>query len=90
MSLTLIELVNVHTPEDFYEQLEAQLELEYALGHNLDAVYDALSGEVAGPVQILWHESGFSRVALDDWYLRVIDVLHTIAAERPDFTLSLE
>jgi ribonuclease inhibitor len=90
MPLTRIEFVNIANVEDFYEQLEGQLELEYAMGHNLDAVYDVLSTEVDGPVQLVWHDAGFSRVALGDWFVRIVDVLNTVGAERTDFNVSFD
>jgi len=89
MPLTRIEFVNVASVEDFYEQLEGQLDLTHPLGHNLDAVYDVLSTDVEGPIELVWHDSGFSRVALGDWYARVVDVLNIISSERNDLNLSL-
>lgn len=90
MPLSRIEFVNIHSPEDFYAQLEGQLDLDYELGHSLDAVFDVLSTEVAGPVEIIWHDSDFSRTALGDWYLRILDVLNTVDSERSDLSLSLK
>lgn len=90
MSLTRIEFVNVSSVEDFYEQLEGQLELEYPLGRSLDAVYDVLSNDVEGKVEITWHDAGFSRVALGDWFARVMDVLNIVSTERDDFSASLD
>ncbi len=88
MPLTHIEFVNVASAEDFYAQLEGQLDLEYAMGHNLDAVYDVLSTDIEGPVEMVWHDSGFSRVALGDWYGRIADVLNIVSSERDDFRVS--
>ena len=88
MPLNRIEFVNVTCVEDFYEQLEGQLELEYQLGRSLDAVYDVLSNEVEGPVEIVWHDVGFSRVALGDWFSRIIDVLNIVSSERDDLSVS--
>lgn len=90
MPLSRIEFVNIHSPEDFYAQLEGQLELDYELGYNLDAVFDVLSSEVPGPVEIIWHDSDFSRTALGDWYMRILDVLNTVESERSDLSLSLK
>ncbi|QNM97494.1 barstar family protein [Chitinimonas koreensis] len=88
MPMTRIEFVNVASVEDFYQQLEGQLELDYALGHNLDAVYDVLSTEVAGPLELVWHDAGFSRVALGEWFVRIADVLNSVSSERSDVNVS--
>lgn len=90
MPLTRIEFVNVAYPDDIYQQLEGQLDLDAPLARNLDAVYDLLTTDVAGPVEITWHDSDFSRTALGDWYPSLIDVLQTAASERADLTLSLQ
>jgi ribonuclease inhibitor len=90
MPLTRIEFVNVASVEDFYDQLEGQLDLETPLGRDPDAVYDILSTEVEGPINVIWHDSGFSRVAMGDWYLRLLDVLNIVTTERADLQLSLD
>ncbi|GLR11572.1 barstar family protein [Chitinimonas viridis] len=90
MPLTRIEFVNVSQVEDFYEQLEGQLELDYEMGHNLDGLYDVLSNDVEGTVEIVWHDAGFSRVALGDWFLRIMDVLNIVSTERSDLTVTLD
>jgi ribonuclease inhibitor len=89
MPLTRIEFVNVHAPIDFYEQVEAQLDIDETLSRNLDALYDLLSADVAGPIELVWHESAFSRTALGDWYAQVLDVLQAVVTERSDVSLSL-
>ncbi|QDQ27626.1 hypothetical protein FNU76_15415 [Chitinimonas arctica] len=89
MPLIRIEFVNVSQVEDFYEQLEGQLELDYEMGHSLDAVYDVLT-DTEGTIELVWHDAGFSRVALGDWFLRVMDVLNIVSTERDDLTVTLD
>lgn len=90
MSLTRIEFVNVMDLTDFFAQLEGQLELDYPMGNGLDAVYDVLSNDLTGPAEIIWHDSGISRTALGDAYVRLVDVLNIVANERDDLTVSYE
>jgi ribonuclease inhibitor len=89
MPLTRIEFVNVASVEDFFDQLEGQLEPEEALGRTPEALYDALT-DVDGEIQLVWHDSGFSRVAMGDAYTRVLDIINIIASERSDFQMSLD
>lgn len=90
MPLTRIEFVNVASADDFYDQLEGQLELDHPLGRNLDAVYDVLSTDTEGPLELVWHDAGFSRVALGDWFVRIADVLNIVSSERDDFRVSYD
>ncbi|MFC4161126.1 barstar family protein [Chitinimonas lacunae] len=90
MSLTLLEFTNVETIADFFAQLEGQLELDYELGHNLDAVYDVLTSELDGPAELVWHNTDLARIHLGDWFVRILDVIHTAAADRGDLTVSLQ
>lgn len=50
---------------------------------NLDALYDVLRRDVAGPIQILWRPSA----ALGDEGPRIAAVLREVAAERDDVLL---
>ncbi len=70
--------------ESIYMDLARQLDLPDHFGANLDALWDALTRNVPGPVEIVWPE--FSRhsrrlgVAAD----RLLTTLQDVAAERPD------
>jgi ribonuclease inhibitor len=88
--MPLIEFVNVETPDDFYAQLSGQVPLDYDMGNTLDAVYDVLTTEVEGPVEIIWHNADMARAALGEWFLRLVDVLHTAAQQRGDMIVSLQ
>ncbi|WP_269532795.1 barstar family protein [Chitinimonas sp. BJYL2] len=90
MSLTRIEFVNVNCVDDFYDQLEGQLELDEPLARNLDAVYDLLSTDLPGPAELVWYEAAFSKVALGDWYPRIVDVLNTASNDRNDLRVSFD
>lgn len=90
MSLNLLEFTNIESVADFFAQLEGQLELDYDMGHNLDAVYDVLTTELDGPVEMIWHNTDLARIHLGDWFLRIVDVIQTAAADRGDLTLSLQ
>ena len=90
MSLTVFEFVNVASVEDFFAQLEGQLEFEYPAGHNLDTLHDVLTNALTGPIQLVWYDTLFSRTALGEGFIRIVDVLNTAAATRADMTVSLQ
>lgn len=56
-------------------------------GHNLDALFDVLTGDLPGPIEIVW--SGVEREALarDPELGPLLDTLEAAARERPDLRL---
>ena len=47
-----IDFANIGDYEAFYEQLKSKVELPEYFGDNLDALYDAITGELAMPLHI--------------------------------------
>jgi ribonuclease inhibitor len=72
-----------------YDALEAQLGLPAHFGRNLDALWDALTTDVPGPIEIVWRGSAASRAALGPEFDRVLDVLRAAEAARKDLTVTL-
>lgn len=83
-------LHDIRTLAQFYDQVERQLALPAHFGRNLDALWDALSGDVEGPFEIVWRGAQQSRASLGADYDKLLAVFHDLAAERDDFTLKLE
>ncbi|XZG68758.1 VOC family protein [Chitinibacteraceae bacterium HSL-7] len=76
--------------DDIYAAVKVQLDAPAHLGHNLDALFDALCNDIEGPYGISWPTLASDRVRLGE---RTTDVLLTlfedVAAERSDVTLQL-
>lgn len=72
---------------DLYETLGRQLGFPDHFGANLDALYDVLTGDVPGPIEIVWRDHGTSAAMLGADYGRVLAVLRDAAAARGDLTL---
>lgn len=84
-------LQRVETLDDLYDSLEAQLDLPEHFGRNLDALYDVLSHDIPGPLEIIWRNTDAARKALgSDLYTTVLSILETAAAERDDITLDIK
>jgi ribonuclease inhibitor len=73
------------TLDKVYDALQRQLALPRHFGRNLDALWDALTTDVPGPVTIEWRDP--ARAALGDNYDRLVETLRDVAAERSDFRL---
>ena len=70
--------------EAFYVDLARQLGLPGHFGANLDALWDALTRDVAGPVEIVWPDFLSARRTLGPDADRIRATLEEVAAERRD------
>ncbi|WP_434629717.1 barstar family protein [Chromobacterium sp. CV08] len=90
MSLNTCELRGIGSLEQLFEQLAAQLPLPPHFGRNLDALYDCLANDVAGPLRLVWHDAATAERALGaDVYATVMDILQAVADERGDVALDI-
>ncbi|MBM3538720.1 MAG: barnase inhibitor [Alphaproteobacteria bacterium] len=77
------------TMEAIYNTLQRELGLPAHFGRNLDALWDALTGDVAGPLEIVWRDHAWARPKLGSYYDRLIKLLRDLESERADFKLIL-
>lgn len=77
------------TLDAIYAAFQRQLGLPAHFGRNLDALHDALTTDVAGPIEIVWKGHARVRPRLGADYDRLITTLREIEAERPDVRLVL-
>lgn len=70
--------------EAVYVDLARQLGLPGHFGANLDALWDALTRDVPGPVEIVWPDFPAARRALGPDADRIRATLEEAAAERRD------
>ena len=59
-------------------------------GSNLDALWDVLSTDVAGPFAIRWQHAAASRKSMGRDFRRAVKLLQDLERERDDFTLMIE
>ncbi len=91
MPVNRIEFTAVRSLEDFYQQLAAQTALPAHFGRNLDALFDVLTAEIPGPLEIVWHRHDASAPLLGhEGYTALMAVLHDAADHRPDMHLVLD
>ena len=73
--------------DDFYNELALQLLLPDHFGRNLDALWDTLTADVSGPLEIVWENTAVSGKALGDKFEQLMKLLQDIEEERPDITV---
>jgi ribonuclease inhibitor len=83
MSRIVLSGDRIDSLDDIYDEVERQLTLPY-FGRNLDALWDVLTREIEGPVEILWRESDVSRARLGPDFDRLTALLREVAEDRPD------
>jgi len=82
-------LRDIRTLARFYDELARQLDFPAHFGRNLDALWDTLAVDVAGPFEIVWEGAELAGKSLGEDYARLVALLNELAAERGDFTFKL-
>lgn len=71
----------------FYDEITRQFDFPDYFGRNLDALYDVLSTDLEGPLEVIWRDSVVSLAAMGNDFQRLRDVLESVASERDDFVV---
>lgn len=71
----------------FYDEIARQFDFPDYFGRNLDALYDVLSTDLEGPLEVIWQDSEVSHTAMGNDFQRLQDVLESVASERDDFVV---
>lgn len=79
----------IRSLENAYDALARALELPAHFGRNLDALWDSLTADLEGPIELVWEQTERSRAALGGDFDRILQVLRDVEASRPDFRLIL-
>jgi ribonuclease inhibitor len=77
--------------DDFYDELtRCKIPLPAHFGRNLDALWDELTADLAGPLEIIWNDSGISRGAMGgEEHDLLVRLLLDAARERDDLTVTI-
>lgn len=88
--MTTVTLTAAHdTMDAIYSALQRELGLPAHFGRNLDALYDSLTGDVPGPIEIVWKDHAWARPRLGADYDRLMTTLRDVENEREDFRVVL-
>jgi len=82
-------LTDIRSLAQVYDELARQLDFPAHFGRNLDALWDVLSNDIEGPLEIVWQDTELSRDTMGDDYAKLVALLEELAEERNDVALKL-
>jgi len=85
--LVVIEGAALTSLDEAYSALARALPLPDHFGDNLDALFDSLTGDVPGPLDIEWRDSAAARAAIGPAFERLRETMQDAASDREDLTV---
>ncbi|MBM4313495.1 MAG: barstar family protein [Deltaproteobacteria bacterium] len=79
---------SIRSLEEFYDEIERLFKLPDGFGRNLDALWDLLTTDIKGPLELIWEASAVSKKSMGKDFSRVSALLREIGEQREDFTVS--
>ncbi|MRR16080.1 MAG: barnase inhibitor [Deltaproteobacteria bacterium] len=80
----------IQSLSDLYDRLGCGLALPEHFGRNLDALWDVLSTDIEGPLEIIWQHADESKKMMGRDYSRVVRLFERLEKERDDFRLQID
>lgn len=71
-----------------YDALAAQLGFPAHFGRNLDALWDVLTTDIAGPIEIEWRDTAAARRLLGSDFDRLVRLFDDLGAARRDMRIT--
>ena len=90
MRRVLIDGGRVAGPGDVYDAFSAQLALPPGFGRNLDALWDVLTVDAAGPLEIVWQDAARSRARLGSVFEAFTGLLRDLEDVRSDVRVRID
>jgi ribonuclease inhibitor len=86
----LLDGARLASLEAVYDALAQQLSFPAHFGRNLDALWDVLTRDISGPIEIIWRNAARSRIGMGADFERIAAVFCAAAAERDDLFVAFE
>lgn len=84
MRRIILDTAHVVDEASFFREFALQASLPDYFGRNLDALFDFLTTDLPGPVEIVWKKPAIMRVDRDALLAPLRQVCRDAALERPD------
>jgi ribonuclease inhibitor len=76
---------SIRSLDEFYGEIAKRLRFPDYFGRNLDALWDVLTTDVKGPVELAWEDSEASKKSMGKDFQKVAALLKDVEKEREDF-----
>ncbi len=84
MTRILLDADQISDKQSFFHELSLKARLPDYFGYNLDALFDFLTADLAGPVEIVWQKKSSVPLAVSDILEPIRQTLRDAALERGD------
>ncbi len=78
----------IQSLDEFYSEIARKLRLPDHFGRNLDALWDVLTTDVKGPVELVWEDSEGSKKPMGKDFEKLAVLLRDVEKEREDFKVT--
>jgi len=78
----------IRSLDEFYDEIARKLHFPDHLGRNLDALWDVLTTDVKGPLELVWEDSEVSKKPMGKDFEEVAALFKDMEKERGDFKVS--
>ncbi len=75
----------IRSLDEFYSEIAQKLNFPEYFGRNLDALWDVLTTDIEGPVELVWEDSAASKKFMGRDFNKVSALLRDVEIERDDF-----
>jgi ribonuclease inhibitor len=79
---------SIRSLDEFYSEIAGKLRFPDYFGRNLDALWDVLTTDIKGPVELAWEDSDVSKKSMGKDFEKVTALLQDVEKERDDFRVS--
>jgi ribonuclease inhibitor len=79
---------SIHSLDEFYGEIAKKLRVPEHFGRNLDALWDVLTTDIKGPLELAWEDSEISEKSMGKDFVKVVTLLRDVEKERGDFKVS--
>jgi len=79
---------SIRSLDEFYGEIAKKLRFPEHFGRNLDALWDVLTTDIKGPLELAWEDSELSKKSMGKDFEKVAALLRDVGKEREDFKVS--
>ena len=80
----VIDGKTIASEQDFHCRLAEAMDFGEHYGHNLDALWDELTGNVERPVTLVWKHAAASKAAMPEHFAAIVGLLEQVAQQDRD------